>query len=85
MEIKSKDIIEAFNIYSRLAFKGYEDRDELRSYIIDDKIRELVDEFAHEVDCTIISAGEYIYMVPVAVSSPFHISNEGLRKKIPSI
>ena len=81
MEIKSKDIIEAFNIYSRLAFKGYEDRDELRSYIIDDKIRELVDEFAHEVDCTIISAGEYIYMVPVAVSSPFHISNEGLRKK----
>ena len=34
--------------------------EEIRSYIIDDKIRELVDEFAL-IDCTIISAGEHIY------------------------
>jgi hypothetical protein len=81
MEFKSKEIMEAFNIYSKLALKGYEDKDEIRSYIVDDKIRELVNEFAHEVDCTIILAGEYIYMVPIAVTSPFHISNEELRRK----
>ena len=81
MEFKSKEIIEAFNIYSKLALKGYEYKDELRSYLVDDKVRELVNGFANEVDCTIILAGEYIYMVPVAVTSPFHISNEELRKK----
>ncbi|WP_352417769.1 DUF6063 family protein [Proteiniborus sp.] len=81
MEFKGKEVIEAFNIYSNLAHKGYEDRDEIRAYIVDDKIRELVDRFAHEVNCTIILAGEYIYMVPIAVSSPFHISNEELKKR----
>ncbi|MEY8417482.1 DUF6063 family protein [Tissierella praeacuta] len=81
MEFKSKEIIEAFNIYSNLALKGYEDRDEIRAYMTDDKVRELVDGFANEVNCTIILAGEYIYMVPIAVSSPFHISNEELKKR----
>jgi len=81
MEFKSREIMEAFNIYSRLAAKGYEDREEIRGYIIDDKVRELVDEFAHQVDCTIISAGEYIYMVPIATTSPFHISNEELKRR----
>lgn len=81
MEFKYKEIIEAFNIYSRLAAKGYEDREGMRGFIIDDKVKELVYEFANEVDCTIISAGENIYMVPIAITSPFHISNEGLKKE----
>ena len=33
MEFKSREII-AFNIYSRLAAKGYEDREEIRGYIM---------------------------------------------------
>src|SRR5699024_5671813 len=31
--------------------------------------------------CTIILAGEYIYMVPIATTSPFHISNEEMKKR----
>ncbi|MCG4586443.1 DUF6063 family protein, partial [Anaerosalibacter bizertensis] len=81
MEFKNKEIMEAFNIYSKLALKGYEDSDEIRMYNTDDKVRELVDGFAHEVQCTIILAGEYIYMVPIATTSPFHISNEEMKKR----
>lgn len=81
MEFKNKEIMEAFNIYSKLALKGYEDSDEIRLYNTDDKVRELVDGFAHEVQCTIILAGEYIYMVPIATTSPFHISNEEMKKR----
>ncbi|MFU0800305.1 MAG: DUF6063 domain-containing protein [Xylanivirga thermophila] len=81
MEFKDREVIEAFNIYSRLALKGHEDSDELRLYITDEKVRELVDEFAAEVDCTIISTGEYIYMVPIATISPFHISNEEIKRR----
>lgn len=81
MEYTYKEIMEAFNIYSRLAAKGYEYREDIRPYIIDDKVRDLVHAFAHEVNCTIITAGEYIYMVPIATSSPFHISNDELKKR----
>lgn len=81
MEYKNKEIIESFNIYSKLALKGYENREELRRYTTDDKVRELVDVFAHEVDCTIILAGEYIYMIPIATTSPFHISNEEIKRR----
>ncbi|HLR35951.1 MAG TPA: DUF6063 family protein [Tissierellales bacterium] len=81
MEYRSTEVIKAFNIYSKLALKGYENRDELRLYTTDDKIRELVDNFAHEVDCTIILAGEYVYMVPISTDSPFHISNEEIKRR----
>ncbi|MEY8304231.1 DUF6063 family protein [Anaerosalibacter bizertensis] len=81
MEFKNKEIMEAFNIYSKLALKGYEYVDEVRLYNTDHKVRELVDGFAHEVQCTIILAGEYIYMVPIATTSPFHISNEEMKKR----
>lgn len=81
MDYQYREVIYAFNIYSKLALKGYAYRDEIRLYTTDDKVRELVDHFAHEVDCTIIMAGEYIYMVPIAISSPFHISNEEIKKR----
>lgn len=81
MEYNYKEIMAAFNIYSRLAANGYEYREEIREYMIDDKVRELVHAFAHEVDCTIITAGEYIYMVPMVTTSPFHITNDELKRR----
>ena len=33
------------------------------------------------MDCTIILTGDYIYLVPIATTSPFHISNEELKRK----
>lgn len=81
MEYNYKEIMAAFNIYSRLAAKGYEYREEIREYMIDDKVRELVHAFAHEVDCTIITAGEYIYMVPMVTTSPFHITNDEMKRR----
>lgn len=81
MEYKIREIMEAFDIYARLAVKGYEDKEEISGYIIDDRVRDLVDAFAHKVGCTIITAGECVYLVPIVVTSPFHISNDELKKK----
>ena len=43
-------------------------------------IEELVDQFAREDDATIIVAGNILYLVPIATTSPLHMSNEMIKK-----
>lgn len=78
-----EQIIQAFKIYSILARQGYVDQDEVRWYLADDGLRGLVNLFAKEVDCTLFLAGDIIYLIPLATTSPFHVSNESLRSKLP--
>lgn len=71
---------EAFRIYSVLTVKGYAEQDDLRPYFVDDAVRGLVDMFASQVNCAIISAGSNLYLIPMTVSSPFHISNDSIKR-----
>lgn len=80
MDYRQEDVIKAFQIYAKISQKGYSEGDELRVYLAEDKVRGLVDQFANEVDCTIFSVGERLYFVPLALNSPFHISNDTLKK-----
>lgn len=77
---QQQQIIQAFNLYSKLSAKGYGENDELRLYLADDGIRGLVDQFAKEVDCTVISAGDYIYLIPISMDSIFHVSNDTIKR-----
>ncbi|MTI71645.1 MAG: non-ribosomal peptide synthetase module [Firmicutes bacterium] len=80
MDYSEKEVMKAFKIYSKLALNGYEQRDEIREYLADDKIRGLVDEFCKEVDSTIFVVGDIIYMIPVNINSPFHITNDNIKR-----
>ena len=80
MEYKEKEVLEAFKIYSQLSAMGSCNKADVGHYIRDDRVGELVDKFAKEVDATVITAGERVYIVPLAVTSPFHISNESIKK-----
>lgn len=80
MEYSNDDVIGAFKIYSTLARNGYADKEDLRAFLAEEHIGALVEQFAREVDCTIFKSGEYIYMIPLAVDSPFHISNESIKR-----
>ncbi len=73
--------MQAFKIYSSLAIDGKGYKDDLRLYIADDTIRGLVNQFAQEMDCTILVVGEIIYMIPLAIYSPFHVSNQSIKDK----
>jgi molybdopterin converting factor small subunit len=75
-----EQVIKAFNLYSKLSVKGYGENDELRLYLADDAIRGLVDQFAKEMDCTIVSAGDYIYLIPISIDSIFHVSNDTIKR-----
>lgn len=81
MIYEDEQVMQAFRIYSTLSVKGYEKKDELRMYLADDAVRGLVDQFAGEVDCTVFTAGEHIYMIPVSRDSIFHITNESIKQR----
>jgi hypothetical protein len=81
MQYEERQVKAAFRLYASLAAKGYGDKEALRLYLADDVVRGLVEEFAQEVECAVIPAGDQLYLVPMAVSSPFHISNQGIKDR----
>ncbi|MBN4056461.1 MAG: non-ribosomal peptide synthetase module [Alkaliphilus sp.] len=82
MNYSETSVMDAFKIFSQLAVQGECNLIEFDSYMIDDNVRGLVDLFANEVNCTIIVTGEErLLMLPIVMASPFHISNERLKKE----
>lgn len=81
MIYEQEQVMQAFKIYSTLAINGKAYKDDLRLYIADDTIRGLVNQFAQEMDCIILVVGDMVYMVPLAIYSPFHVSNQSIKDK----
>lgn len=73
-------VMRAFRLYAELALKGVAQRDILQQYLVDDELRGLVDQFAREVDCVTLAAGDQLHLVPLVKLSPFHVSNDYLKK-----
>ncbi len=80
MNYSHEQVTQAFKIYSTLAMEGVVGKEHLRTYMADDGIRGLVDQFAKEVECAIFPTGDLLYLVPLAVNSPFHVSNDYLKQ-----
>jgi len=76
-----EQVIQAFRLYSALSRDGVAEIEELREYLTEDMVRGLVDQFAKEVDCTVLPAGDRLYLVPLAVSSPYHVKNATIKKE----
>lgn len=71
----------AFHIYAVMAACGYIAKLDSTPFFEDDTVRSLVENYAAEVQCTITNDAENLYLIPIAASSPFHISNESLKKE----
>ncbi|MGQ7279628.1 DUF6063 family protein [Brevibacillus thermoruber] len=78
---ENEQVLAAFRLYSQLSRDGQADTASMRQYLSNDMLRGLVDQFVQEVDCTIIPAGDKLYLVPIAVASPFHVKNATLKKE----
>lgn len=70
-----------FRIYTHLSTEGKILKDNAGLYHTDDDVRGMLMAFAGEVDCTIIEAGSYLYMVPLTKNSVFHVTNDTIKKK----
>jgi len=80
MGLENGTVMQAFRIYTLLARDGSADKEWLTAYMADDVVRGLVDQFAREVDCVTIIAGERLYMMPETRLSPFHVNNETIKR-----
>lgn len=81
MQYEQQHVIKAFQLYSRLAIQGYMEQDDVESYLMNEDIQSILEQFVREVDAILIHAGELIYLVPITGLSPFHIKNEQLRRE----
>ncbi|MEE1071733.1 MAG: DUF6063 family protein [Cellulosilyticum sp.] len=80
MEYRNQEVIEAYKLYSKLARIGNLPLGDVRTYTRDERIEELMNQFATQDQATIIIAGGQAYLVPIASSSPFQMSNETIKK-----
>ncbi|MDY6268068.1 MAG: DUF6063 family protein [Selenomonadaceae bacterium] len=81
MEYPEKTVFRAFDLYSHLAAKGSVAKAEYADLYSDEDVRSLAQSFAARVQCTIIDDADAIYLIPIAVDSPFHMANEQIKKE----
>lgn len=80
MDYRELDVIEAFKLYTILARDGIADQEAVKLYIAEPDIKSLLEKFAHEVDCVIIHTTDHLYMIPETRISPFHVSNDWIKR-----
>lgn len=80
MNYSEDKVLRAFQIYTYLAREGLARGDAVREHMADEEVRSLLEKFAQEVSCVIIRTGEALYMIPESTLSPFHVSNEWIKK-----
>lgn len=80
MNHREEDVLRAFSVYTMLARDGVAGSDALNLYTSDNTARSLIERFASEVNCVIIRTTENLYMVPETTNSPFHVSNEWIKR-----
>ncbi|MBD2848067.1 non-ribosomal peptide synthetase module [Paenibacillus sp. IB182496] len=76
----NETVMQAFRLYALLAKDGAAEQERLQAYMADDEVRGLVDQFAAEVDCAVIAAGDELYLIPLVRLSPFHVSNDAMKR-----
>ena len=80
MDYRNQEILEAYKLYSKLARTGNLPVGDVRAYTREERIEELMNQFASQDQATIIIAGGVAHLVPIASSSPFQMSNETIKK-----
>lgn len=80
MNYSEQIVIKAFQIYTKLARDGVASKEAVQHYRADDEIRGLLDAFSREVDCVVIGTSERLFLVPETKLSPFHVSNDWIKR-----
>lgn len=80
MRYEQDHILKAFSLFTELAQKGIASGDLARAYKVEESVRSLTDHFVEMMDAVCLVIGQELYLVPKTKLSPFHISNEQLKK-----
>lgn len=80
MNYSEEKVMQAFSIYTVLARDGVAEKEIVQLYMSDHDIRSLIGRFAQQVGCVIVLTSEQLYMIPEPNLSPFHVSNEWIKR-----
>lgn len=73
-------VSKTFRLFSVLQMQGKIQKEDCKLYFQDDGVRNLMSEFAKEIDCGLISDTEFLYLIPLTLKSEFHLSNERIKR-----
>lgn len=80
MNYPETKIMQAFQLYTRLARDGVIDIDAVQHFRGDEEIRGLLEAFGREVDCVLVTTSEQMFLIPKTRLSPFHVSNDWIKR-----
>ena len=80
MLYETETVRRAFEIFQLLSRSGKAGKSYYHLYLADDAIRGLINEFVETVGCDLVTVGQELLLIPTVGDSPFHVSNEYLRK-----
>ncbi|GAE25366.1 hypothetical protein JCM9140_1357 [Halalkalibacter wakoensis JCM 9140] len=80
MLLEESVVMRAFTVFRELTRNGFVEGETFEEYSSESQIRRLVEAYAEEVDCKVVAAGDRLYLVPTTKLSPFHITNETMKK-----
>ena len=80
MDYHEREVMQAFNLYTKLARVGSAEKEAVQLYTSDDNVRSLVEKFAREVECVLVRTTERLYLIPETRLSPFHVSNDWIKR-----
>ncbi|WP_016838194.1 DUF6063 family protein [Ureibacillus thermosphaericus] len=81
MNYSEQTVLQAFRLYTKLAKDGVLGKEAVQIYNADEDVRALLELFSQEVHCAIIKTSEELFLVPEPKLSPFHVSNEWIKRK----
>lgn len=80
MLYEAETVRRAFDMFQMLSRTGKAGKTHYHLYLADDAIRGLINEFVKSVGCDLVTVGQELLLIPTVGDSPFHVSNEHLRK-----
>ncbi|WPK10297.1 DUF6063 family protein [Lysinibacillus louembei] len=81
MLYQQEKVERAFEMYSELAMEGRVTGEAVRLFKIDTDFRALVEMFCKKVQAICIEVGDEVLLVPETRLSPFHVTNEALKRE----
>lgn len=81
MRYDEQDIEQAFELYRELALKGVITGDKAKTYKVDEGVYTLTNQFADKMDADCLTVGQEVYLIPRTKLSPFHISNDYIKRQ----
>lgn len=76
----TNNVLVAFDLYTKLAQHGVAPEEDLQLFQTNNDVYTLLNQFAEKMQCVLFPADNKLYMVPKASYSPFHVSNQYLKK-----